>query len=205
MEVESIRKTFRLIEPLLPKKVVSDFQKFIDEAVEVKEMYRYNSQMLEMLQDSIRVLGEKLDRKEMEERQQKEENLQLMEELNQVLQQKYELEKQIQNVNKQRLHLQKKVQVMEKMLKDERKNYLILINKTVKDNELLLSEIQKLNQRLKQSVPLSKYQEKEKEVEWLTKENEELQMEYEAYRERYSYAFQTGFHKAILYERKRKR
>lgn len=216
MEVDKIRKTFKLIEPFLPEKVVSDFEHFIDEAVEVKQMYRYNSQMHEMLQDSIQVLSEKLERKEREEQQQKKENIQLIEELDQALQQKYELEKQYQDANKQRSYFQNKTQETENLLKEEKENFQLLLDKAVKENEKLHLALQELNKRLKQSVPRSIYQkevaalkqeikEKEQELDWLAKESEELQMEYEAYKERSSYAYQNGFQKAILYERKRKR
>lgn len=216
MEEEQIRKTFRLIEPFLPEKVVEDFQHFIDESIELKQMYKYSSQMNEMLRESIQVLSKKIEAKEKEGKQVKTENLQLTMERDQALHQKYELEKEYQNENKQRLLLQKQNQELKQQLQSEKESYLLLIEKVAKDNQQLLLMLQKLKQRLKQSVPLSQYQkevdclkqeikEKEQQLELMENKNEDLQMEYESYKERFSYAYQNGFQKAILYERKRKR
>ncbi|WP_121616710.1 hypothetical protein [Virgibacillus halodenitrificans] len=74
MEEERIKKTFLLVEPFLPEKVVSDFEHFIDESIEIRQMYHYNSQLNEMLRDSIRTLREKLKEAEQKLRNSEEKN-----------------------------------------------------------------------------------------------------------------------------------
>jgi regulator of replication initiation timing len=216
MKEEKIRRIFRLIEPLLPKQEVSDFEKFIDDFIELKQMYQYTSQLNEMLRDSVEVLRKKLNEKEIKEKELMEKNIRLIQERNKALQQKYETEGQLETLKKQITSLEKQYNEKVKQINDERENFFLLIQKAVKDNQQLLWMVQELNHRLKQSVPISQYQkqeenfarilqEKKQEIEWLIKENRELRMEREAYKERLAYEFQNGFKKALLQERKRKR
>ncbi|WP_121616709.1 hypothetical protein [Virgibacillus halodenitrificans] len=127
---------------------------------------------------------------------------------------KYDVKKQYEVLIEQQPILEAKFQEAKKQLEEEKENFLIFLQKVVKDNQQLILTLQKLSTSFKKKDTQYK-EEKEKweikihegeqKIEMLLKENKYLQMEGQTYKERLSHAYQHGFQKARSQQQKQKR